>query len=264
MNKRLTRVISLVVLLPVVAVAGYIALSHWSEFRVFEEFYEGATLVMQNISRMETGESEGSIKAGVDEWNRQANKKLSVFYASYNTVRNKEITDSIKYTEALFRDVFALRLNFADTIEPLYSERMQDHQTIRDEQEYEWRMQTLSDISRYITTYADNLNDSIDAFREAIATSNWSDQYREYAWQDWGHGIKPQLVKMLPNLSDAESKIAKYQQFFTYMYKNREVYYVNQNGEFVFSNQRYLNDSLSVLNAMEPQWRKFSVYNPMN
>lgn len=264
MNKHLVKIISVIVLLPVVAYVGFIAFSEWNRFRVFQEFYVGATDVIQSISRIEAGLDEQNLKAGMDEWNRKANEKLNRFYASYENVKSQEVKDSIKFTQALFRDVFALRLNFVDIIEPIYSERMQDKQTIRDEKEYEWRKQTLTDISRYITTYENNLIDSVNTFQAEVAGGNWNDKYREYAWQNWGRDIKPQLAKMLPDLSGTESKIGKYLRFFAYMYDNQEIYYINEKGEYVFSNQRYLNDALGVINSMEPEWRKYRVYNPMN
>ena len=256
MKKHLVRVIALVILLPVAAYVGYLAVSSWNQFRVFQEFYQGATLTMQNIASIDIPQT-GDHKAQMDEWNRKAAEKLQQFYNSYQNVRYKEITDSIEYTRVLLQDVFALRLNYADAIEPLSSDRMQDHQTVRDEDEYKWRTQILSGISRYLTTYEDNLNDSVDAFRGEVANSSWSEKYREYAWQKWGYGIKSQLVKMLPDVTETESQISKYHRFFAYMYQNRETYYVNQKGIFVFSSQRYLNDSMQVFDTMEKQWRTY-------
>ncbi|MBN1377733.1 MAG: hypothetical protein JXA04_00700 [Gammaproteobacteria bacterium] len=264
MNKRLVKIALIVVLIPVVAVVGYMGFSSYNKFRAFQQYYVDATKVIQEIARINTDVSEENLKADMDEWNRKANEKLEAFYGKYSGSEIQAITNSVEYTQALLRDVFALRLDYTDAIEPLYSERMQDHQTIREEVEYNWRMKTLEEISRYITNYDDKLIDSVDAFRESVAGSNWSDQYREYAWQDWGRDIKPQLIKMLPDISGAESKIAKYQRFFALMYNNREFYYVNEKGEFVFSNQRYLNDCLSTINTMESSWRKYTVFNPMN
>lgn len=264
MNKSRTRTISIIVLLPVIGVMGYIALSSFNKFNVFEQFYTDANTVIHDISNMEIGADAENQREYIDEWNKKANDKLNAFYASYGNVSSKEVKDSIEFTRELFREVFSLRLNYVDVIEPMYSKRMQDHQTVRDKEEFEWRIQTLDNIMKYLITYEDDLNNSIDNFRQSIAGSNWSDKYREYAWQEWGRDVKPHLSSMLPDMASTEERITKYQRFFDYMYDNREVYYVGPKGEFIFRNQRNLKESLGVINTMESDWRKYTVINPLN
>ncbi len=261
MNKRVTRLITLIVLLPIITIFGYLALSQWNEFRIFQQFYTSATETIQVLAKIDDKRGFSDENLDVDEWNRRANKKLNSFYATYDNVKHSEIINSIQYNRTLMQEVFALRLNYADIVQPLNSERMLDSGTIRDKAEYEWRMQTLDNIYQYTLTYQDNLNDAIENFRESIVSSKWGDKYRKHAWQNWGSGIKSRLVKLLPESTKVESDITKYQRFFFHMYKNRGVYYINEKGEIIFSHQRYLKDSIKFLNSMGPKWQKYAVSN---
>ncbi len=264
MNKRLSRVISLIVLLPIVVIFGYLALSQWNKFHIFQQYYISATETLQGLSRMDDNKAWSIKMTDVDEWNRKASKKLGLFYASYDKVDHKEVIDSIEYTKALLQEVFALRLNYAEIVEPLQSKRMLDINTMQDEKEYNWRMEELDTIYQYILDYQETLNLAIDNFRQSIVASHWDERYRQYAWQKWGSGIKSQLIKLLPESTKVDSDITKYQRFFHHMYKNRDVYYVNNKGEIIFSHQRYLKESIRHMNSMGPEYQKYGVSNVLN
>ena len=148
MDNHLLKGILLFLLLPAIIVPAEMARTHWRNYSEFQNYYENLSITMADIAAIDKSNSDILTKSGFAQWQQQANNRLQKLYSKESQYDSSEITQSIELTRKVFEEIARHRQQYADIIEPLASSRMQDHQTVNDQDSYQWRLQTLNNTKQ--------------------------------------------------------------------------------------------------------------------
>jgi hypothetical protein len=240
------------ILLPIFLVGTIMVWRDMQAFDKFTQYFSQVSMVMDTSAEKNEIGKEANYRQEVESLNQEMAGRMERIYGS--SANGENIDTAISLTRGLFEELFKLRAEFAMTVEPFMSERMRDRKTVKDKESYKWRSEVLDSLDEYLSVYHVRVEKIIEDFRQAVSTSNLPEKYKKFIWQDWGGNLHSRLSKLGPDVENFQSEVTDYRRLFKYLHEYSDVYYVNDEGRIVISNNRHLKEYQSIAKSVSQEW----------
>lgn len=214
-------------------------------YRASEKQYETTKHFFYSLSQtIEAAGDENEIEDGrlyrqeLETWNQKTGAALGKVFSNYRDPGNGNINKSMSVVQTLLDDVYALRNETVPLVEPLFSKRMLNPRTVKDDSEYEWRMQTLDAVTAYGLGYKKRLLKICEAFRTTIVGSGLPEKYRVYIWDDWSNHLHKYIVLMGPQVETFDDMADNYRNLFRFLHEHKNDFYFDGQGPITFEDKR--------------------------
>lgn len=215
-------------------------------YRASEKQYETTKHLFQDLSQtIEAVGEENEVEDGrlyrqeLEAWNQKTAKAVEKTFSNYRVHENGTINESMGVVQTLLDDVFELRNETVPLVEPFFSKRMLNPRTVKDDVEYEWRMQTLDAITAYGLAYKKRLRKICEAFRTTIVGSELPEKYRVYIWDDWSNNLHRYIIRMGPQVEMFDGMADNYKKLFRFLHEHKNDFYFDEKGRITFEDKRH-------------------------
>ena len=253
------RTIRKIIVIAVAVGVGFPLYQHWAaekEYEYTQDFFYHLTELF--LGRAEKNQiSNGRVYANeLEGWNQMTKERVGRLYSDYRKESGSAINQSIDLIDTLMNEVYTLRSETVPFIEPLYSERMLDTGTLKDEAEYQWRMETLDKLTQYGLNYKKRVLKICEGFRTDVVSSDLPEEYRIYIWDDWADNIHKYITKMGPQIETFDHIADSYKRLFTFLHESPNSFYIDEDdGKVVFTNSRRILEYQRLLYATGIDWK---------
>lgn len=215
-------------------------------YRVSENQYETTKHFFFDLSQtIEAAGEENEIEDGrlyrqeLEAWNQKTDKAMEKTFSNYRIPGNGNVNESMTVVQTLLDDVFELRNETVPLVEPLFSKRMLNPRTVKDDAEFEWRMQTLDAITAYGLAYKKRLRKVCEDFRTTIVGSELPEKYRVYIWDDWSNNLHRYIIRMGPQVEMFDGMADNYKKLFRFLHEHKNDFYFDEKGRITFEDKRH-------------------------
>lgn len=252
------RTIRKIVVMIVVLVVGYPLYQYWQAEKEYENikyFFYNLSQTIEVSGGENTIENARNYREELAEWNLKTGKALDTVFSGYRRPEDSNINKSIGVVQTLIDNVYELRNETVPLVEPLFSQRMQDPRTVKDDTEYEWRMQTLDAITTYNLKYKKRLLEVCETFRTTLVGSDLPEKYRTYIWNDWSNHLHHYITAMGPQVEMFDGMADNYKKLFHYLYVHKNDYYIDAKGNILFDDKRRSGEYQRLFSGSGIAWR---------
>lgn len=251
------RTISKIVVLAVIVIAAYPLYHYWAERKEYENFklfLGGLSQVLEDVGAENHIEKVSAYKEELAAWNRKTGVTLNRFFSNYQGTEAGNIRKAIDVVKAFMDHMYELRNGTIPFAEQLFSTRMLNPRTVKDDKEYEWRMHTLDDVAAYEQKYRENELEVPEAFRSMVAKSDLPEKYRVYIWNGWGSNLHHYIDLMSPPVEMLNDVANNDKKLFHFLHEYKNVYYFDEKGNVFFDDKRLAAEYQKLLIELGIAW----------
>lgn len=251
------RTVRKIVLTAVILAAAYPLYRHWAAEKEYEDtryFFYNLSQTIESVGKENAIEKGQAYRKELTEWNQKTEKALDRVASGFRRTEDDNVSKSIYIVETLIEDVYALRNETVSLVEPLFFQRMLNPRTVKDDAEYEWRMQVLNDVTAFGLDYKKRLLKICERFRAEIVESDLPDKYRVYIWDDWSNNLHRYIKLMGPQVEMFDGMADDYKRLFHFLHEYKDDYYIDGQGRITFENRRLAEQYQRLLFASGVVW----------